>query len=161
MFLITSTPGQFLHLRRDSVVGCNPGHRSQRAPGASFKAFNAPRCRGRKECEERSSLLPPMLDLRFLDGSEGTRVGQQVFISYARGTSADVATALADARVETFLDTTDIDAGESIPAGAIDAPLGARVVVVFADTTSRDQPLDPLPTGRALSPERVLRGTLV
>jgi hypothetical protein len=63
-------------------------------------------------------------------------VGHEVFISYARRTSADVATALADAltdaRVEGFLDTTDIEAGESIPAGVVDALLGARVVVVFA-----------------------------
>jgi hypothetical protein len=64
---------------------------------------------------------------------------EPVFISYARATSRDEAEALHDALTEAgcgvFLDSTDIEAGDPIPLGVVDALLGAKLVVVFADAT--------------------------
>jgi tetratricopeptide (TPR) repeat protein len=60
-----------------------------------------------------------------------------VFISYSRKTSAAPAKALRDALgAETcFLDTEDIEIGDSFPQHLADALLAARVVVVFVDQT--------------------------
>jgi TIR domain/Tetratricopeptide repeat len=66
-------------------------------------------------------------------------VSHSVFISYARSTSSDGAQRLREtlgrAGVSAFLDTTDLDLGEQIPAGIVEGLFGARVVVVFADET--------------------------
>jgi tetratricopeptide (TPR) repeat protein len=60
-----------------------------------------------------------------------------VFLSYARSSSREAAeslyAALGGADGVAFLDSSDIEAGERIPAGLVEALLGARVIVVFAD----------------------------
>src|SRR5215472_8711516 len=61
-----------------------------------------------------------------------------VFISYARGSSSEEANALRraieDESTPVFLDTADIDAGESVPDEVFEALLASRVVVAFADS---------------------------
>lgn len=60
-----------------------------------------------------------------------------VFLSYARSSGREAAEglhqALGGADGVSFLDSSDIDAGERIPAGLVEALLGARVMVVFVD----------------------------
>src|SRR5687768_13941800 len=57
-----------------------------------------------------------------------------VFLSYARSASCGHAQALQSVLGESaFLDTTDLDLGEPIPAGLANALLGAKVMVVFAE----------------------------
>jgi tetratricopeptide (TPR) repeat protein len=59
-----------------------------------------------------------------------------VFISYARSSARSEAEALQQVLgQDAFLDSADIEAGQPIPTGVVDALLGARMVVVFADTT--------------------------
>ena len=60
-------------------------------------------------------------------------IAPPVFISYAREASSEQAQALKD-RLDSlaFLDTGEIDDGDSFPKRLLDGLLGARVVVVFA-----------------------------
>lgn len=64
-------------------------------------------------------------------------MSSSVFISYARNTSRVHAEALYEALGGStglaFLDTTGIDAGDPIPPVLLEALLGSRVVVLFAD----------------------------
>ena len=62
--------------------------------------------------------------------------GWEVFISYSRQASAVEARALAEALgSRAYFDVADVEAGEQVPSGIVDALLGARVVVVFAEPT--------------------------
>lgn len=67
----------------------------------------------------------------------GRAMKHEVFISYARSTSSDFAEALHGALggkgCVSFLDSSDIDAGERIPLQVLEALLEARAVVIFAD----------------------------
>lgn len=58
-----------------------------------------------------------------------------VFISYARKTSREHAEALwrALGEKESFLDSSNLEAGDRIPESLVEGLLGSRVVVVFAD----------------------------
>lgn len=60
-----------------------------------------------------------------------------VFISYARRSSRRAAESLhqelGGASGVSFLDSSDMEAGECVPTGLMDALLGARVVVAFVD----------------------------
>ena len=59
---------------------------------------------------------------------------KSVFISYARSASAPQAKALHRALgSQSFLDESDIELGARFPKVLVDALLGSRVVVVFAD----------------------------
>ncbi|CAN5536897.1 hypothetical protein BH11BAC3_BH11BAC3_26070 [soil metagenome] len=62
-----------------------------------------------------------------------------VFISYARSSAKEQATALKDALVENgvkvFLDEVEIPAGGTFPTYLADAMTGTRLVIVFADET--------------------------
>src|SRR5271155_5197313 len=61
---------------------------------------------------------------------------QSVFISYARGDSADHAQALAKAlNGQAFLDTESIDDGDDFPQRLLDALLASHIVVIFASKT--------------------------
>ena len=64
-------------------------------------------------------------------------VAHPVFISYARATSRDDAEALhqafGGAEGQAFLDRTDLEAGEAIPPGLVDALFSAKIVVVFGE----------------------------
>jgi tetratricopeptide (TPR) repeat protein len=64
-------------------------------------------------------------------------MSHDVFISYARASSSQEASALRDhlkaAGVEAFLDTSDLDAGELFPQALVEAILDARIVALVLD----------------------------
>lgn len=63
-------------------------------------------------------------------------MSRSVFVSYARTASSRAAQALGRSLgADAFLDTADIEAGERIDAGVVDALLEARVTVHFVEPT--------------------------
>src|SRR5256885_3203450 len=84
-------------------------------------------------------MLAPGTVARRRQCREGAGMGsspKSVFISYARRASATHAWALhRTLGDDSFLDESDIELGARFPEVLIDALLGSRVVVVFADET--------------------------